>query len=98
MAWCGAKDKNNYTNKKYHNGRTAPKSNRKKSYKQGQNRYPSNTCDRSLSLVGTDTSQKSDGIELVLWTTQAYATDILLFNKVLISSSKQYLLISSEMQ
>jgi hypothetical protein len=29
MAWCGTKDKNNYTNKKYHNGRTATKSNQK---------------------------------------------------------------------
>ena len=28
--------------------------------------------DPSLSWVGTGTSQKSDGIELVLWTTQTY--------------------------
>jgi len=71
MAWCGTKEKNNYKNKKYHNGRTAPKYISKHHINRGKiDTLQTHICDRSLSCVGTGTSQKSDGIELVLWTTQ----------------------------
>lgn len=36
MAWCATKDKNNYKNKKYHNGKTAPKYNRKNHINRGK--------------------------------------------------------------